>query len=412
MKISGDSFCLYPEVVDPSSFVRTLANNELNSFILCKGNTEGDGKWAAAYGSLIIDGLLQRYKDKIFSYNKKPSSLGRLELETLLRTAIQQCSKEIYYAAKSQKKEKLFSGISIDVLLITKDYAFLAHAGENEAVFVRNGQVKKIIKNTPDSPNSTFDFNLSIDDADFSKRDSAANLAGLLPTIQINVQPFPIVDGDVFLLFTSEFANLTESRIESPSKLLLQAIKDGDSRQIFQVLLSQTGKTISEAAAVAVKIDRNKSSGTAFTDETLKQHFDILKNIAIFSHLKNDEESLNRIYSLTHKKVYKKGDHIMKEGAESDEMFIILSGTVHGYRKGKLVYKVKAGNVTGEIGVFNQEPRHFTVIAPEEVSILVIDGKQLFSLMRENKQLGLQLYAGVVQELSLKVKVALEVVNE
>ena len=78
-------------------------------------------------------------------------------------------------------------------------------------------------------------------------------------------------------------------------------------------------------------------------------------------------------------KTYKDGEVICQEGEEGEGMFVIQSGEVtviKNTNKGEIAIRtLKAGEIFGEMALFDKLPRSATVKALGEARILTIDKK-------------------------------------
>jgi rhodanese-related sulfurtransferase len=93
---------------------------------------------------------------------------------------------------------------------------------------------------------------------------------------------------------------------------------------------------------------------------------------------------------------FKRGDIIFKEGAEAhDEAYVIHAGSVEIRRTfdgvERVVNRVGEGQPLGEMALFRKGNRSATVVAAEDVELLVIKEERLEWLIRNRPQLALEL---------------------
>ena len=86
-----------------------------------------------------------------------------------------------------------------------------------------------------------------------------------------------------------------------------------------------------------------------------------LKAIPIFSHL-SDEEA-NRLAAFATETSVADGQILMKQGDYSTELIGIEEGTADVIRDGKRIASLKEGDLIGEMGLLEREPRNADVIA-------------------------------------------------
>ena len=93
-----------------------------------------------------------------------------------------------------------------------------------------------------------------------------------------------------------------------------------------------------------------------------------LKAIPIFSHL-SDEEA-NRLAAFATETSVADGQILMKQGDYSTELIGIEEGTADVIRDGKKIASLKEGDLIGEMGLLEREPRNADVIATSPMRLL------------------------------------------
>jgi CRP/FNR family transcriptional regulator, cyclic AMP receptor protein len=93
-----------------------------------------------------------------------------------------------------------------------------------------------------------------------------------------------------------------------------------------------------------------------------------LKAIPIFSHL-SDEEA-NRLSAFATETSVADGQILMKQGDYSTELIGIEEGTADVIRDGKKIASLKEGDLIGEMGLLEREPRNADVIATSPMVVM------------------------------------------
>jgi CRP/FNR family transcriptional regulator, cyclic AMP receptor protein len=93
-----------------------------------------------------------------------------------------------------------------------------------------------------------------------------------------------------------------------------------------------------------------------------------LKEIPIFSHL-SDEEA-KRLAAFATETTVAEGQILMKQGDYSTELIGIQEGTADVIRDGKKIASLKAGDLIGEMGLLEHEPRNADVIATSPMLVM------------------------------------------
>jgi CRP/FNR family transcriptional regulator, cyclic AMP receptor protein len=93
-----------------------------------------------------------------------------------------------------------------------------------------------------------------------------------------------------------------------------------------------------------------------------------LKAIPIFSHL-SDEEA-KRLAAFATETSVAEGQILMKQGDYSTELIGIEEGTADVIRDGKKIASLKEGDLIGEMGLLEREPRSADVIATSPMVVM------------------------------------------
>ncbi len=85
-----------------------------------------------------------------------------------------------------------------------------------------------------------------------------------------------------------------------------------------------------------------------------------------------DKDSIIRMTKNVNFKRCKRGDVIMQEGDEGEDIYFILSGlAVVVVAKNKIVAKIEAGNMFGEMAFLTKKPRSATILAHSEGTVII-----------------------------------------
>jgi CRP/FNR family transcriptional regulator, cyclic AMP receptor protein len=96
---------------------------------------------------------------------------------------------------------------------------------------------------------------------------------------------------------------------------------------------------------------------------------------------------------------YRQGDTIYNVGEPGDSMYAVLDGSVEIRIGDKVIELVKPGEVFGEIGLIDAQPRSGTAIAAAECKVAVIGEKRFLRLVEQFPQFSLQIMRVVTDRL-------------
>jgi CRP/FNR family transcriptional regulator len=128
----------------------------------------------------------------------------------------------------------------------------------------------------------------------------------------------------------------------------------------------------------------------------------LLRNVRVFAGL--SEEDLSAIAEVSVSRRYEAGEVVFREGDGGDTCYIVRSGLARAVRQhsdGRSITlsHFAAGDIFGELAMFDEEPRSATVDVIEEVEVVAIPGRDMQRLMREHPEIAVKLIAALAQRL-------------
>ena len=93
-----------------------------------------------------------------------------------------------------------------------------------------------------------------------------------------------------------------------------------------------------------------------------------LKAIPLFSHLSDDEA--HRLAAFATETSLAEGQILMKQGDYSTELIAIEEGSADVIRDGQKIASLKNGDLIGEMGLIDREPRNADVIATSPMRVV------------------------------------------
>ncbi|MEW5853062.1 MAG: mechanosensitive ion channel family protein [Myxococcota bacterium] len=124
---------------------------------------------------------------------------------------------------------------------------------------------------------------------------------------------------------------------------------------------------------------------TTLNAEELKKVERHLKGIDFIKVLPEDQ--IHSLAQDVRRRLYAPGEAIISEGDDGDELFILFRGEVRIVVKGNEVARLKAGSFFGEMSLLTGEKRAATVVAVEEVELMVVGFAPFQALLHANPDL-------------------------
>jgi CRP-like cAMP-binding protein len=159
------------------------------------------------------------------------------------------------------------------------------------------------------------------------------------------------------------------------------------------------GKDNITALVVHIKRKDSKQDDIAF-------RLNILREMPIFQHLEYVE--LIEVLNVSRQRLFQPGDEIFAEGAEGDEMFVILDGRVSIRKSGQEVITLVQGGHFGEMALMDRNQRSASAVATEATRVISVQRRPLFHLMQQNKEIAVKLLWCFMQVLTQRLRYTTE----
>lgn len=108
-----------------------------------------------------------------------------------------------------------------------------------------------------------------------------------------------------------------------------------------------------------------------------------IPSLKIFEGL--DESIVEEILSAAESESYPIGSTVIEEWAHPDwKWYIVKSGSVSVNVWGQKIARLHSWNIFGEIALLNEEPRSATIIAEEDLEVMVLSQDILFQMIEND----------------------------
>jgi CRP/FNR family transcriptional regulator len=128
----------------------------------------------------------------------------------------------------------------------------------------------------------------------------------------------------------------------------------------------------------------------------------LLANVPIFTGL--SEEDLSAVAAVSIPRTFRAGEVVFREGDGGDTCYIVRSGVARALRQhsdGRSITlsHFAAGDIFGELAMFDEEPRSAMVDVIEHLEVVAIPGRDMQRLMREYPEIAAKLNAALARRL-------------
>jgi CRP-like cAMP-binding protein len=126
------------------------------------------------------------------------------------------------------------------------------------------------------------------------------------------------------------------------------------------------------------------------------------RKVRIFNSLRPDDVA----EILHHGKVihFQRGQTIFHEGMLGSNLFVVLSGQIGIYNRGKLIARCHVGDAFGEMAVLNRKPRCATAAALSDATLFTLEEAQINDLLE--KHIAVRVLLNVIHVLSERLEAA------
>lgn len=376
-----------------------LVEQDLGLFVVC------DGMGGHAAGEVASETAARAIHRHIASHSHLLSGFdGSQEacdaVEATLRTAIQNASAEVFDLARSGHGRHGM-GTTCIALIVAGGKGFMGHVGDSRMYLVREGRVWQL------SQDHTF-FNDAVRNGMMSYEEARASPwanmvtrgVGIQRSVAVDTLVFDIVENDTVLLCSDGLTAYLQDPYEIGSLLTDPALPNLPKRLIKLANERGGGDNISAVVVRGVpEMPARPADGQRRVQVT--QNLQTLRHIALFMDLGDAE--LVRVFNKFKSVEYEPGTVVIREGDNTDSMFVIVEGDVQIERAGKVVATLTRGAHVGEMGLLNQRPRSATVTVTSPTQILVLERSAFNEVLREDTGLAAKLLYKLAQILSLRL---------
>lgn len=121
-----------------------------------------------------------------------------------------------------------------------------------------------------------------------------------------------------------------------------------------------------------------------------------------------DEKAREALGSFGQFLTYNEGEHLIEEGQSQDSLFLVISGNFHvttqATGRDVLLGQLKAGNMMGEVNIFDPGLASASVTAHTLSQAWKIDRSSLERFLEENSEAAARVLVGVATQLSKRLR--------
>lgn len=376
-----------------------LVEQDLGLFLVCDGmGGHAAGEVASETAAKAVHRHVAGNSHVLNNFDGSQAACDAVE--SLLRAAIQTASAEVFDLARGGQGRHGM-GTTCIALIVVGGKGFMGHVGDSRMYMVRERRVWQL------SQDHTF-FNDAIRNGMMSYEEARvspwANMVtrgvGIQRSVTVDTLVFDIVANDTVLLCSDGLTAYVQDHQEIVSLLSdpdLPKLPD----KLVRIANDRGGGDNISAVVVRGVPEMPATAADSMRAAKVTQNLQTLRHIALFMDLGDSE--LVRIFAKFNSAEYPPGTVVIREGDNTDSMFVIVEGGVQIERGGKRVASLGRGAHFGEMGLLNQRPRSATVTVSAPTQMLVLERRAFNEVLREDTSMAAKLLYKLAQILSLRL---------
>ena len=381
-----------------------LIDDSLRLFVVCDGvGGHVSGNIASELCAQTVKQVISENRALITKYNAEPTLKNRALVAGALQKAVLSANEKIFQLAEIDVTKRGMC-TTLVALLVLEDYAVIGHVGDSRVYILRGQKIHQLTEDHKYSNEMVKNGTLTAEEAARSPHGNVLSRAvGYQKLVDVDTLQLELLSGDTFLLCSDGLTEYFE-KPELASQIL------GTSSENLPKLPAQLVRLANERGgrdnitALTVKVEATRDN--ASENLNILKKMEIVGKIPLFRYL--SFQDVTKLLSLAQVRKFPSGTPLVQEGSSSEEMFIIAQGRVSVKKSGTVVAERGKGEIIGEMGLFDHAPRSASVHATEDTVALVLERKELLSLLRKDSQLSVKFLWALTHDLNQRLRAATE----
>lgn len=380
-----------------------LVDKNLNLFVVADGmGGHQAGEVASAMAVNFLREAVQENSVLLEKFNQDEVDMEKLpevrqQLCNIMENAVKRASRKIWEDAQNDSTKRGM-GTTLSALLVAGAYGFIAHVGDSRVYLLRSNSVRQLTEDhslinyllkegkiTPDQVESV------------GHKNAVTRAVGVYETVEVDIISFDVVPGDQFLLASDGLTTyLNETEIPP-------FMSEEDLEKVPDRLISIANKRGGKDNITSVVVRIIDVEGVAQERcQQLDLRLDTLSKIPMFRYLKYNE--LLKLFARMTHLVLPEDKTLIEEGTQGNEMYVIISGEMKVHSKDAFIADLKSGDHFGEMSLIDKAPRSASVTTLKPTTLLKINRKDFFSMIRKESDTAKKILWNFLQVLSFRLR--------
>ena len=377
-------------------------NADLQLYVVADGM--GGHAAGAVASQLAVDVFVSDVEAAISTIkNYREGGSKRSSISQILEDAVRRAGVSIYQQAQSDS-ELRGMGTTLSALLLTPKRGFIAHVGDSRIYLIRQEEVVQLTEDHSLLNQLIKQGRIHPSQAKANKYSNAITRAvGVYPDVQVDTLDFELATEDAFLLCSDGLSQYFEDPAEIGTIIKSHGLTVAP--EVFVDMANHRGGS-DNSTVILVRVNAETNTPRQPEPIALSGRVKLLQQMPLFQHLTYVE--VVEILNVSESRRYAVNEFIFRDQDVGEEMFVILSGKVGVYKDNVRLAKLGTGGHFGEMAIMDKGSRSADIKAERETQVLCIHRKQLFALMRRDKDISVKLLWCFVQVLNRRLRTTLQ----
>lgn len=361
-----------------------LVDKKLSLFVIADGmGGHAAGEVASALAVRIIHEELKKEREQIEAAGA--ASRGNRKILGMLEQSVQKACARIHEEAKADVNKRGM-GTTLSALLIAGSHGFIAHVGDSRIYLLRDGRIQQVTEDHTVFNELIKRGKLTRDQIEkVAQKNAITRAVGVYERVEVDTLTIEVLPGDQFLLASDGLHGYIAHTAELEPYF---EEEDGDTAAHGLIDLANRKGGKDNITAVLVRLGAGDAKDSVRA-RRLALKRDMLVKMPLFSRLQ--ERELLRIMQVAEVLAFETDQVVVREGDRGDELFLVLSGTVHISRGGAVLSEVGPGEAFGEMALIRSMPRSATVTAVMPSELIALRRGDFFEILRKEHELAVKL---------------------
>ena len=371
-----------------------LVDDALGLYVVADGmGGHAAGEVASQQAIQSIREVLGEGKPVLEGFARTPTVEARESVAELMERAILKACADIFALAGTDAGKRGM-GTTVVALLVAGNKAVVGHVGDSRAYLYRNGKAHQLTEDHTFIQEQLKRGLITREQAAGAENKNVITRAvGIHPQVAVDTLVTDLLPGDLFVLCTD---GLHGYLVDDEVSQVFGQERTKLADLLVDLALERGGKDNVTVVCLSVE------DGGGAEAKEIEGKTELLRRIPLFQHMTYKE--LLAILAIARGRQFEKGQHVINEGEQGNEMFVIFRGKVDVLKSGHRIAQLGSGGHFGEMGLVDRAPRSATVVASEDTSAVSIDRDTLLKLMRRESLLAVKLLWSFVQVLSERLR--------